>query len=50
MGQVDKEKDSKQLARHIQMKIVVLRTYTSASNVNHPLGQMIDDVFMHYPF
>ncbi|MEH6534492.1 MAG: TetR/AcrR family transcriptional regulator, partial [Photobacterium frigidiphilum] len=50
VGQVDKEKDSKQLARHIQIQIAGLRAYASASDADLPLEQMIDDVFTHYPF
>jgi TetR/AcrR family transcriptional regulator, transcriptional repressor for nem operon len=50
LGQVDKGKDSKQLARHIQIQIAGLRAYASACDDVLPLEQIIDDVFTHHPF
>jgi TetR/AcrR family transcriptional repressor of nem operon len=50
MGEVSTDKDAKQLARHIQVQISGLRTYSRASDGDAPLAQMIDDIFAHYPF
>lgn len=47
VGPVDKEKNSKQLARHIQIQIAGLRAYSSVSYTVTPLEKMINDVFTH---
>jgi len=50
LGEVDKNKDSKQLARHIQIQILGLRTYARIHDGDVPLEKMIEDLFAHYPF
>ncbi|MDV5169874.1 TetR/AcrR family transcriptional regulator [Photobacterium rosenbergii] len=55
LGEIDKEKDPHQLARHIQVQISGLRTYARVNGSDDdengaPLKQMIEDVFNHYPF
>ncbi|MGB5444165.1 MAG: TetR/AcrR family transcriptional regulator [Psychromonas sp.] len=50
LGEVDKNKDSKQLARHLQIQIAGLRTYARVHDDDLPLEKMIEDIFTHYPF
>ncbi|MCG6202715.1 TetR/AcrR family transcriptional regulator [Psychromonas antarctica] len=50
LGELDKNKDTKQLARHIQIQISGMRTYASIHDGNVPLEKMIEDMFTHYPF
>jgi AcrR family transcriptional regulator len=50
LGEIDKDKDAKHLARHVQVQISGLRIYAKANDGDAPLEQMIDDVFNHYPF
>ncbi|MCL1051480.1 TetR/AcrR family transcriptional regulator [Shewanella abyssi] len=50
IGEVSKDKDAKQLARHIQVQISGLRTYSRTCDDDAPLSEMIDDIFAHYPF
>jgi len=50
LGEVDKAKDCKQLAQHIQVQISGLRTYATIHDGDLPLEKMIEDLFTHYPF
>ncbi|MHA2936815.1 TetR/AcrR family transcriptional regulator [Vibrio sp. RC27] len=50
IGELDKNRDSKVLARHIQIQITGLRSYARIHDGAAPLEQMIEDVFEHFPF
>ncbi|MGC9493126.1 TetR/AcrR family transcriptional regulator [Vibrio genomosp. F10] len=50
IGEVDAQKSTAQLARHVQIQITGLRTYAKTHNGQAPLNEMIEDVFNHYPF
>ncbi|MGR5063191.1 TetR/AcrR family transcriptional regulator [Photobacterium sp. DNB22_13_2] len=50
LGEVGKDKNPQQLARHVQVQISGLRTYARANGDDAPLEQMVEDVFRHYPF
>ena len=50
LGDVSTDKDSKKLARYIQIQISGLRTYSRICDGDAPLAEMIDDIFDHYPF
>ncbi|GLS90502.1 TetR family transcriptional regulator [Psychromonas marina] len=47
-GEVDKEKDAKQLARSLQIQIMGLRTYTRVNNDNKAIKEMIDTLFLAF--
>lgn len=50
LGELPKERDPNQLARHLQVQIAGLRSYAQACDGDAPLEQMIEDTFSHYPF
>lgn len=50
LGEVDESKNSQDLATHVQIQIVGLRTFAKISKDNSKLNVMIDDIFTHYPF
>lgn len=49
-GEIDKTKDSKNLARHIQIYFSGLRSYIRVYGDTVPIAEMFDDLFQHYPF
>ncbi len=50
MGEINKDKNSKDLAIHVQIQIAGLRTFAKISNEKSKLETMIDNIFVHYPF
>ncbi|MCI2283589.1 TetR/AcrR family transcriptional regulator [Colwellia sp. MSW7] len=50
MGEINKDKNSKDLAIHVQIQIAGLRTFAKISNDKSKLETMIDNIFVHYPF
>lgn len=49
-GEVDKSKNAQELATHVQIQIVGLRTFAKISKETTQLDSMIDNIFKHYPF
>ncbi|MDN3616278.1 TetR/AcrR family transcriptional regulator [Vibrio gallaecicus] len=49
-GEVSQDKDPQQLARHVQVQIMGLRTYARANKGQALLNDMIDDIFKYHPF
>lgn len=49
-GEISLDKNSQELARHLQIQIMGLRTYTRVAGKELPLHEMIDNVFKHHPF
>ncbi|WP_394126780.1 TetR/AcrR family transcriptional regulator [Vibrio hepatarius] len=47
---ISAEKDPVKLARHLQVQVAGLRTYAKACDDDELLEEMIDDIFLHYPF
>ncbi|WP_295893642.1 TetR/AcrR family transcriptional regulator [uncultured Vibrio sp.] len=50
VGEVDKNKDAKELASFVQIQITGLRTYAKINNDKNKLNEMINNLFSHYPF
>jgi AcrR family transcriptional regulator len=50
LGEVDKNKNAKDLATHVQIQIAGLRTYAKLNNDKVKLNFMINNIFVHYPF
>ena len=44
-GELDKTKDSRRLARFLQMQLIGLRVYSRADTVDSQVNQLIDDAF-----
>lgn len=49
-GEVDKDKNTRDLADHLQIQIAGLRTFAKINNDKNKLDSMINDIFVHYPF
>lgn len=45
VGEVDKQKDAKQLARYLQIQIMGLRTYARVNNDQKAIKELIDSLF-----
>ncbi|MDD9158229.1 TetR/AcrR family transcriptional regulator [Aliivibrio sp. S4TY2] len=50
IGEIEKKKDTKQLAQFVQVQIAGLRTYARTVDSDLPLQIMLDNMFSHYPF
>lgn len=50
MGEIDKDKNSSDLASRIQIQIAGLRTFAKIDGDKNKLDAMIEDIFTHYPF
>ncbi|MBU2892650.1 TetR/AcrR family transcriptional regulator [Colwellia sp. D2M02] len=50
LGEVDNTKSAQELATHIQIQLVGLRTYGKVNNDKAQLNNIIDNIFNHYPF
>lgn len=50
LGEIDLDKDCALMARHLQIQIAGLRTYSKAYDGQLPLAQMIDQIFDTPPF
>lgn len=49
-GEFSPERDAEQLARHLQIQIIGLRTYLKARGDKASAKQMVSELFNHYPF
>ncbi|MDO6683911.1 MULTISPECIES: TetR/AcrR family transcriptional regulator [unclassified Agarivorans] len=49
-GELQNDKDTAQLARHLQVQIIGLRTYSRAHDGNAPIEQLIEELFEHSSF
>jgi len=50
LGEIDKEKDTQELAQHLQIQIAGLRTFAKINNDKKLLNRKIEEIFTHYPF
>lgn len=50
LGEISKEREPAQLARHVQVQIAGLRTYAKTCNDIDLLNSMVEDVFKYHPF
>ncbi len=49
-GELDKDKNSEDLASLVQIQIAGLRTYAKINDDKNKLDSLIEDIFTHYPF
>ncbi|MFA0112504.1 TetR/AcrR family transcriptional regulator [Vibrio sp. 10N.261.46.E11] len=50
LGEISKEREPAQLARHVQVQIAGLRTYAKTCDDIDLLNSMVEDVFKYHPF
>ncbi|WP_454440407.1 TetR/AcrR family transcriptional regulator [Vibrio bathopelagicus] len=50
LGEISKEREPVQLARHVQVQIAGLRTYAKTCDDIDLLNSMVEDVFKYHPF
>ena len=50
LGEISKEREPTQLARHVQVQIAGLRTYAKTCDDIDLLNSMVEDVFKYHPF
>ena len=50
LGEVSKEREPAQLARHVQIQIAGLRAYAKTCDDIDFLNSMVEDVFKYHPF
>ncbi|MBY7659109.1 TetR/AcrR family transcriptional regulator [Vibrio atlanticus] len=50
LGEISKDREPAQLARHVQVQIAGLRTYAKTCDDIDLLNSMVEDVFKYHPF
>ena len=50
LGEISKEREPTQLARHVQVQIAGLRTYAKTCDDIDLLNSMVEDIFKYHPF
>ncbi|MEZ8290666.1 TetR/AcrR family transcriptional regulator [Vibrio sp. 10N.237.312.B06] len=50
LGEISKEREPPQLARHVQVQIAGLRTYAKTCDDTELLNSMVEDIFKYHPF
>ncbi|MCZ4310426.1 MULTISPECIES: TetR/AcrR family transcriptional regulator [Vibrio] len=50
LGEISKEREPTQLARHVQVQIAGLRTYAKTCDDIELLNSMVEDIFKYHPF
>jgi len=50
LGEISKEREPTQLARHVQVQIAGLRTYAKTCDDTELLNSMVEDIFKYHPF
>ncbi|MCB5361006.1 TetR/AcrR family transcriptional regulator [Vibrio lentus] len=50
LGEINKDREPAQLARHVQVQIAGLRTYAKTCDDTELLNSMVEDIFKYHPF
>ena len=50
LGEISKDREPAQLARHVQVQIAGLRTYAKTCDDTELLNSMVEDIFKYHPF
>ncbi len=50
LGEISKDREPTQLARHVQVQIAGLRTYAKTCDDTELLNSMVEDIFKYHPF
>lgn len=50
LNEIDKDKDAKTIAQHLQIQIAGLRTFAKMTTDKSLLEEKVEEIFNHYPF